>query len=261
MKKLLLLSLMMMVPMFAQASEGPSVKLDAIEVDAADHASLQRGMKTYVNYCLGCHTAQYQRYSRAAEDLHIPEDLVIEHLIFSDQKIGEQMTSAMDPKVSAKWFGAAPPDLTNEVNIRGADWVYTYLRTFYADDARPYGVNNLVFPEVGMPNVLAQLQGIQSKSCGQVTEVDIHGAPVLDSVTGEAIVTENCDLLTVAEGTGSMTPAEFDETIYDLTNFMAYMAKPYKTDSQRIGLWAVLFCLMMTVLFYFLKKEFWRDIH
>jgi len=112
MKKLFLLSLMLMMPAFAQAAV-TGVQLDSIETDASDHASLQRGMKTYVNYCLGCHTAQYQRYIRAAEDLHMPLDLVTEHLIFGDQKIGEQMTSAMDPKVSAKWFGAAPPDLTN----------------------------------------------------------------------------------------------------------------------------------------------------
>ena len=261
MKKLLLLSLMMMVPMFAQAAGGPSVALDSIEVDASDHSSLQRGMKTYVNYCLGCHTAQYQRYSRAAEDLHMPEDLVVENLIFSGQKIGEQMTSAMDPKVSAKWFGAAPPDLTNEVNLRGADWIYTYLRTFYVDDSRPYGVNNVVFPSVGMPNVLAELQGIQSKSCGEVSEYDTHGNPAVDGVTGKAITHQSCDILTVEEGSGSMTPAQFDAAMYDLTNFMAYMSKPYKTDSHRIGLWAILFCLMMTVLFYFLKKEFWRDIH
>lgn len=261
MKKLLLLSLMMMVPMLAQAAGGPSVALDSIEVDASDHSSLQRGMKTYVNYCLGCHTARYQRYSRAAEDLHMPEDLVVENLIFSGQKIGEQMTSAMEPKVSAKWFGAAPPDLTNEVNLRGADWVYTYLRTFYVDDSRPYGVNNVVFPSVGMPNVLAELQGIQSKSCGEVSEYDAHGNSVVDGVTDNAITHQSCDILTVEEGSGSMTPAQFDATIYDLTNFMAYMSKPYKTDSQRIGLWAILFCLMMTVLFYFLKKEFWRDIH
>ena len=260
MKKLFLLSLMLMMPAFAQAAV-TGVQLDSIETDASDHASLQRGMKTYVNYCLGCHTAQYQRYIRAAEDLHMPLDLVTEHLIFGDQKIGEQMTSAMDPKVSAKWFGAAPPDLTNEVNLRGADWVYTYLRTFYADDSRPYGVNNVVFPSVGMPNVMAELQGIQSKSCGQVTKYDAHGVPVIDSLTGKAMTEQSCEILSVAEGSGSMTPAQFDATVYDLTNFMTYMAKPYKTDSQRIGLWAILFCLMMTALFYFLKKEFWRDVH
>jgi len=261
MKKLFLLSLMMMMPMFAQASAGAGVPLDSIKVDASDRASLQRGMTTYVNYCLGCHTAQYQRYIRAAEDLHMPLDLVSEHLIFSDQKIGEQMTNAMDTKVSAKWFGAAPPDLTNEVNLRGADWVYTYLRTFYADDSRPYGVNNVVFPSVGMPNVMAELQGIQSKSCAEVTQHDAHGVPVIDSLTGKAVTEHSCDVLSIAEGSGSMTPAQFDAAVYDLTNFMAYMAKPYKTDSQRIGLWAILFCLMMTVLFYFLKKEFWRDVH
>jgi ubiquinol-cytochrome c reductase cytochrome c1 subunit len=259
MKKLFLLSLMMMMPMFAQAA-ATGVQLDSIQVDASDKASLQRGMKTYVNYCLGCHTSEYQRYIRAAEDLHMPPELVVEHLIFSGQKVGEQMTNAMDPKLAANWFGAAPPDLTNEVNLRGADWVYTYLRSFYADDSRPYGVNNVVFPSVGMPNVLSELQGVQSKTCGQVTEYDAHGAAVIDSLTGKPMTVESCEILSVAQGSGSMTPAEFDATIYDLTNFMAYMSKPYKTDSQRIGMWAILFTLLMTVVFYFLKKEFWRDV-
>ena len=158
-------------------------------------------------------------------------------------------------------FGAPPPDLTNEVNLRGADWVYTYLRSFYADDSRPYGVNNVVYPAVGMPNVLAELQGVQSKTCGEIAKFDDHGAVVIDSLTGEPVTEQSCEVFSVAEGTGSMTPAQFDATIYDLTNFMAYMSKPYKSDSQRIGLWAILFCLMMTVLFYFLKKEFWRDVH
>ena len=261
MKKLFLISLILMMPMFAQASGGPSIELDSMEADASDKSSLQRGMQTYVNYCLGCHTAKYQRYIRAAEDLHIPEDLVIEHLIFSDQKIGDQMTSAMDPKLAAQWFGATPPDLTNEINLRGTDWVYTYLRSFYADESRPYGVNNVVYPAVGMPNVLADLQGIQIKGCGEVTKLDDHGTAVIDSLTGEALTEQSCELLSVAEGSGTMTPAQFDAAMYDLTNFMAYMSKPYKSDSQRIGLWAILFCLMMTVLFYFLKKEFWRDVH
>tara|TARA_B110000503_G_scaffold74069_1_gene114400 strand:- start:187 stop:969 length:783 start_codon:yes stop_codon:yes gene_type:complete len=259
MKKLFLLSLMLMMPMFAQASV-TGVQLDSIQADASDKASLQRGMKTYVNYCLGCHTSQYQRYIRAAEDLHMPAELVAEHLIFGDQKVGEQMTNAMDPKLAAKWFGAPPPDLTNEVNLRGADWVYTYMRSFYADDSRPYGVNNVVFPSVGMPNVLAELQGVQSKTCGQVPKHDEHGAAVIDSLTGKPMTVESCEILSVAQGSGSMTPAEFDATVYDLTNFMAYMAKPYKTDSQRIGMWAILFTLLMTVVFYFLKKEFWRDV-
>ena len=261
MKKLFLLTLVMLLPVFAQASAGPAIQLDSMQADATDKASLQRGMQTYVNYCLGCHTAKYQRYIRAAEDLDIPEDLMTEHLIFGDQKIGEQMTSAMDPKLAAKWFGATPPDLTNEVNLRGADWVYTYLRTFYVDESRPYGVNNVVYPAVGLPNVLAELQGVQSKTCGDVAIVDLHGAAVMDAQTGEPMTEQSCEIFSIAEGTGSMTPAEFDATIYDLTNFMAYMAKPYKSDSQRIGLWAVLFCIMMTILFYFLKKEYWRDVH
>ena len=260
MKKLLMIGAMLLAPVFANAAGGPSVPLDHIKTDPTNQESLQRGMQLYANYCLGCHSAQYQRYERAADDIGIPHDLMSEHLIFSEQKIGEQMTNAMDANQAKDWFGAPPPDLTNEVNLRGADWVYTYLRSFYVDESRPYGVNNVVFPSVGMPNVLAELQGIQRKGCGQVAKVDDSGTTVVDPLTGNAMTAQSCDILVVDEGTGTMSVEEFDQAAYDLTNFMAYMSKPYLQDSKSIGIKVILFLLFMTVVFYFLYVEFWRDI-
>jgi ubiquinol-cytochrome c reductase cytochrome c1 subunit len=261
MKKLLLVSALILAPVFALAAGGSNVKLDHIEVDATNHESLQRGMQLYVNYCLGCHSAQYQRYERAARDLEIPADLVLEHLVHSGQKIGEQMTNAMDADQAQGWFGAPPPDLTNEVNLRGADWVYTYLRSFYVDESRPYGVNNVVYPNVGMPNVLAEVQGIQRKGCGQVPMVDDSGKTVFDTLTGKPMTEQSCEVLLVDEGTGELTPAEFDQAMYDLTNFLAYTSKPYLQESKSLGVKVILFLLFMTVIFYFLYKEYWRDIH
>ena len=261
MKKLLIIGAMLLAPVFAVASGGSSVALDHIKADATNQQSLQRGMKLYTNYCLGCHSAQYQRYERAATDLDIPIDLMMEHLVFSGQKSGEQMTNAMDPNQSKAWFGAPPPDLTNEVNLRGADWVYTYLRSFYVDESRPYGVTNVIFPSVGMPNVLAEVQGIQRKVCGQAPMHDEHGDVVLDTLTGQPMTAQNCDMLVVDEGTGSMDQAEFDQAAYDLTNFLAYMSKPYLEKSKSLGVSVIIFLLLMTLVFYFLYKEYWRDIH
>ncbi len=261
MKKLIMIGAMLLAPVFASAAGGPSVPLDHIKVDATNQQSLQRGMQLYVNYCLGCHSAQYQRYERAATDLQIPVDLMTEHLVHSDQKVGEQMTNAMNPDQAKAWFGAPPPDLTNEVNLRGADWVYTYLRSFYVDESRPYGVNNVVFPSVGMPNVMAEVQGVQRKACGQVPKMDASGDPVIDTLTGQAMTTQKCDILVVDAGTGTMDQAEFDQAAYDLTNFLAYMSKPYLQDSHSLGIKVIIFLLFMTLIFYFLYKEFWRDIH
>jgi ubiquinol-cytochrome c reductase cytochrome c1 subunit len=248
MKKILMIVTLLWVPLGTFAAGGSGVPLDHIKVDATDKVSLQRGMKLYVNYCLGCHSAQYQRYERAAVDLQIPVDLMMEHLVFSGQKVGEQMTNAMDAEQAKGWFGVSPPDLTNEVNLRGADWLYTYMRSFYVDDSRPYGVNNVVFENVGMPNVLAELQGIQRRTCDQVVNAT------------DQSVTESCDLL-VDANTGTMSVAEFDQAMYDLTNFLAYVSNPNKLASEALGVKVILFLLLMTLVFYFLYKEYWRDIH
>lgn len=134
------------------------VTLDRVDIDLADKPALQDGARTFVNYCMGCHGTRFQRYERVADDLGIPHDLMLKHLVFTGAKIGDHMTTGMKADEAKVWFGTAPPDLTLVARVRGTDWLYSYLRAFYADPARPWGVNNHVFPNVGMPNVLEPLQ-------------------------------------------------------------------------------------------------------
>ncbi len=226
----------------AWGAGGPKVPLDSIETDIYDQASLQRGLAMYMNYCMGCHGLQYQRYERTATDLGIPNDLFAEHLIFDDQKIGDLMTTAMPAERATDWFGNPPPDLTLIARLRGADWLYTYLRSFYADPSRPYGVNNTVYKDVGMPHVLQELQGVQQLDCPAGSD-------------------RKCMRLKVAEGTGTMSTEEFDQAIFDLVNFLEYVGEPSKLQSNRIGPFVLLFLVLLTVLFYMLKREYWKDVH
>lgn len=254
MKKFLAAFVIALLPMAAVAAGGASVKLDEIDIDLTNKASLQRGMQVFVNNCLGCHSASYQRYERAANDLGIPVKLAEENLLLGDQKIGEQMTIAMTKADSGKWFGNPPPDLTLEARLRGTDWLYTYLRGFYKDEARPWGVNNTVFPDVGMPNVLEYLQGEQINTCTK--DELLHAEKRIDPLTGK--VMGGC--LTVSTK-GQQTPEEFDKTIYDLVNFMAYIGEPSKMDSHRIGTYVLIFLFFFFFVAYALKKEYWKDVH
>ena len=221
---------------------------DEIELDVSDQASLQRGAKTYMNYCMGCHSLKYARYNRTARDLGIPEDMMQGNLIFDPEtKVGSLMDNAMNGDSAKKWFGAEPPDLTLVARSRQPEWLYTYLRNFYQDRSRPYGVNNRVFPNVGMPHALLELQGLLA--CAPHEEegaTDGHG--------------DECSELVVAEA-GRMSIEEFDETIYDLVNFLGYVAEPMKADRQRIGIYALLFLAVFFVFATLLNREYWKDVH
>lgn len=241
MKKLIALIAFALLPVAGMASsEGPH--LDPANIDVGNEAAIQRGAKTFVNYCMGCHSAQYVRYKQLTK-VGLSEAQVKDNLMFAGGKIGDKMTIAMKPADAAKWFGAPPPDLTLVARIRGADWIYTYLRSFYKDDSRPFGVNNVVFPSVGMPHVLVGLQGVQEAEFG----TDAHGNKVIEG-------------LNLVEA-GSLTPAEYDATVRDLTTFLAYVSEPVKKDRQRLGVWVVLFLTVLFVLAYMMKKEWWKDIH
>jgi len=153
MKTLMALLMLLLLPAFALAAEQGA--LERVDIDVADKPALQDGARTFVNYCMGCHSARFQRYERVADDLGIPHDLMLEKLVFTGAKIGDHMSIGMQSADAKAWFGAAPPDLTLVARVRGTDWLYGYLRGFYADPSRPWGVNNTVFPNVGMPDVLA----------------------------------------------------------------------------------------------------------
>ena len=260
MKKLFAAFVIAALPALSFAAGGHDVHLDQVDIDLSDKAALQDGARTFVNYCMGCHSAKFQRYERVAKDLGIPEELAMENLVFTGAKIGDHMQNGMKPEDAKVWFGAAPPDLTLVARVRGTDWLYTYLRSFYEDSARPWGVNNTVFPNVGMPNVLAGLQGRQIVGCKQIQVVD-NGKKQYDPLTGAPITHEACDQLTIVPKTGSLTEEEFDEKVHNLVTFLAYSANPVKLESQRIGTYVLLYLAFFFVFAYLLKREYWKDVH
>ncbi|MCP1316463.1 cytochrome c1 [Vreelandella lionensis] len=255
MKKQLLALLFAIVPVTAMAAGGASVP-HSMDPDLQDQASLQNGMKLYVNYCMGCHSLEHQRFARAADDLGIPQDLVEENLIFSsDLAFNDQMHIAMDRGDAESWFGAPPPDLTLEARLRGTDWIYSYLLGFYKDPSRPTGVNNTVFDLVAMPNVLEPLQGVQELVCAETDQPVAGHEP--DPLSGKY---QSCDVLQVTQP-GAMEPAEFEEAVYDLTNFLAYVGEPSKLQAQALAPKVLIFIFIFGVIAYLLKREYWRDVH
>jgi|TARA_B110000438_G_C15808142_1_gene648383 cytochrome c1 len=234
---------------------------DKAYVDATDKSSLQRGAQIYMNYCLGCHSLKYARYKKVSEDLEIPLDMFEDNLIFGDQKMGDLIQVGMDPKEAKEWFGNTPPDLTLEAGLRGPDWVYTYLKSFYIDESRPLGVNNKVYENVGMPHVLVDLQGTPQSVCRQIPYVAENGGIRQDPLSGERLTQEQCGFLEVEAGTGQLNPEEFDEAMLDLTNFLAYMTDPMKTERESIGTYTLLYLFIFTMLSYLLYREFKKDLH
>ena len=213
--------------------------------DLSDRASLQRGAQLYMNYCAGCHSLKYMRYSRMAEDLGLTEDEVMKNLNFTGAKIGEQVQVSMPAAGGEKWFGKMPPDLSLISRVRGSDWVYTYLKSFYLDESRPLGWNNKLFPNASMPNPLWELQGLQHAEFGPV-----------DPATGERHV----EGLKVAQA-GRQSAQEFDQTARDITNFLEYVGEPAALKRQSVGVWVILFLAALTFLAYLLKQEYWKDVH
>ncbi|MBB3143214.1 cytochrome c1 [Halomonas organivorans] len=255
MKKRLLALLLALMPTVGFAAEG-GVHLQEMTPDLHDRASLQNGMKLFVNYCMGCHSLEHQRFARAAEDLDMPRDLVEDNLIFSSALgFNDQMHNAMKASDGENWFGAAPPDLTLEARLRGTDWIYSYLLGFYRDPSRPTGVNNRVFPLVAMPNVLESLQGVQEKVCA-ASDHPIEGAE-LDPLTGKY---QSCETLRVTEP-GRLEPEAFEAAVFDLTNFLAYVGEPSKLQAQALAPKVLIFIFIFGVIAYLLKREYWRDIH
>ncbi|WP_018982751.1 cytochrome c1 [Salinimonas chungwhensis] len=233
------------VPLWAAAA-GSKVPLDEAPIDLTDKASLQRGAKIYMNYCSGCHSMKYQRYSRTFNDLGIPEELGEEYLQFTGDKVTDYMKRAMPTESASTWFGAAPPDLTLVARVRGVDWLYTYLRTFYVDKERPFGVNNKVFPDVGMPHALQALQGTPRET---YEEVMVDGEMV-ERYAGIQ-----------SDGDGALSPEEYDEAVADLVNFLEYTGEPFRLQSEQIGKWVLVFILVLFVFVFLLKKDYWREVH
>jgi len=224
------------------AAEG---SLEPSGANIEDTASLQRGAKWYVNYCLGCHSLNYQRYSRLAEDLKLSEDEVMQNLVFPNTKFGAIMDIAMDEEQAEIWFGKTPPDLSLTGRSRGADWIYAYLRGFYKDEDGSW--NNTILDNAAMPNVLWRLQGIQTPVYRQETTEQGYDHEVFD----------HFDLITP----GTQSAEEFEGTARDLAAFLQYVSEPAALKRKSIGVWVILFLVLFTFIAYLLKVEYWRDIH
>ena len=230
---------------------GQSVTVSAAEsvehsgVNINDIASLQRGAKWFVNYCLGCHSASYMRYNRLAEDLDLSEDMVMENLVFSDAKIGDTMDIAMDPDKAELWFGKTPPDLSLVGRSRGSDWIFAYLKGFYMDESGSW--NNTMIPGVSMPHVLWRLQGIQTPVYRQENSESGFTSDVID----------HFEITT----SGIQSVEEYDETARDIAAFLEYVSEPAKLKRKSIGVWVILFLAFFAFISYLLKAEYWRDVH
>jgi len=231
----------------AQANAG--VQLLSFTPDTGNLASAQRGARNYMAYCSGCHSMKYLRYNRLAEDLKIPEDVLKKNLMFTSDKVGDPIKVAM-PAASEQWFGRVPPDLSLESRARGPSWIYTYLKSFYIDESRPLGVNNVVLVGASMPHVLWELQGWQKKAEHKAEGEHAEAAGGHHEGSPFELVTK-----------GSLTPKEYDEFVADTVNFMDYAAEPGKAGRISLGFKVLMYLFGLLVLTYFLKKEFWRDVH
>lgn len=226
----------------AAASEGGGLEPANIRLD--DVAAMQRGARLFFNYCSGCHSLQYMRYSRIAEDLQLDPKDVEKNFVFTGEKIGDHAISHMPPEQATAWFGKAPPDLSLEARAKGSDWIYNYLKSFYLDPSRPLGWNNTVFPNVSMPNPLWELQGIQVA----------HMKP---AEAGHEAELENLEI----KNPGIQNEAQFDRTARDLTAFLQYAGEPAALKREAMGVWVLLYLALFTFIAYLLKLEFWKDVH
>ncbi|GBG02991.1 cytochrome c [Azospira sp. I13] len=237
MKKLL--TALLFAPLMALAS-GAALHLDKAPDVSGDNAALQNGAKLFVNYCLNCHGASFMRYNRLT-GIGLTEQQIKDSLLFTADKVGEPMRVAIRPDEAKQWFGATPPDLTLIARARasehgpGADWLYTYLRSFYRDDKRPTGWNNVVFENVGMPHILWEMQG------QQVLNHETHKLELAVP--------------------GTLSPAEYDKQIADLVGFLVYMGEPIAGLRKQLGIAVLLFLGVLFVVAYALKREYWKDVH
>ena len=226
----------------AAAAQHEAGGLDAANNNIANTASLQRGAKYFVNYCLGCHSAKYVRYNRLGEDLQLSNQQLIDNLMFTGERPFDVMAIAMKPQDAARWFTIAPPDLSLIARSRGTDYIYTFLRSFYLDPERSTGVNNIVLPNTQMPHVLWQLQGTQRA----VFTTDEHGVQEFEGF--EAV------------RPGELDERAFDDVVRDIVNFLDYIGEPMKRERQQLGVRVIGFLLVFLLISFMLKKEIWKDV-
>jgi ubiquinol-cytochrome c reductase cytochrome c1 subunit len=247
---LVLAGILLSVTAAASEAGGESWQGWRADTDINSKASLQRGARNFVNYCLGCHSLQYMRYNRIAQDLDLSEEQLRSSLMFTGERPFDYVLSAMPAADAANWFGIAAPDLSLTARAKGRDHIYRFLKTFYLDDSKPTGVNNLALANAAMPHVLADLQGLQRA----VFVLEKH------EEAGEEKMLKKFDHFEPA-APGRLSEAEYDAFVSDLVNFLDYVAEPVRAQRQQLGIWVVLFLIVFTLLAWALKKEIWKDVH
>ena len=239
-----LLAALLFLPALALAS-GAKVVLETAPINLHDRISLQRGAQIFVNHCLNCHSAAAMRYQRLT-DLGLTENQIRESVLFSAEKIGEPMTTVLDPREAKAFFGVVPPDLSLIGRSRSPNWLYTYLRSFYKDPSTKSGWNNTLFPNVAMPHVLWEYQGDQRLAVSE--HMDPH--------TGDKVEARKL----VLERPGRLSPVDYDQYVADLVNFLTYMSEPTQTSRKQWGILVLFFLAGFFVLTLLLKKEYWKDV-
>jgi cytochrome c1 len=262
MKQVTILAVLLLAPLWASAATEPDWDMQPMRPNLHDKPSLQRGASLFMNYCWGCHSLEFQRYEATADFLEVPHDLFWDNLVFSREAIGSLMTNAMPPE-ARNWFGISPPDLTMVTRVRGERWVYNFLKAFYADELRPFGANNRVFPNVGMPHALVDLQGLPQEVCRQVPRPGANRSERRDPLTPDMAVTgEECGFLEVPEDArGVLSAEEFDQAVYDITNFLYYVGDPVRLERFRLGVYVILFLVVLLALTELLGREYRKEIH
>lgn len=244
----LLFLLLVSSSVWSEGGGHDAIDVGKVNIELHNSASLQRGAKYFVNYCLSCHAAENSRYKRVADDLGIKEELMLENMIFTGQKYGDLMTVSMRREDAKNWFlGIIPPDLSTHVRAIGPQKVYAYLKTFYVDESRPFGVNNLHLPNTAMPHVLADLQGLQKTVYHREEHAD-----------GSMVKTfEKFELIQP----GVLSEEEYDQVVVDIVNFLAYLSEPAALIRKSIGVGVLFFLALLGTLAYFLKRNYWQDVH
>lgn len=249
-----LLKQLLIVPLFfvstTWAAGGETFPNDSFPADMSNADAIQRGAKFFVNYCQGCHSLKFQRYNRIGMDTGLNEEIIKENLIFTGAAVGQPMLSAIPQEQAVNWFGKVPPDLSLTARAKGKDYIYNYLRAFYQDDSKTMGVNNAVFPDVGMPHVLATLEGIKQAKYEEVCQES----------DGKKECTKHIVGFTKPVG-GSLDETDYESVVRDLSQFLYYVSDPSEIKRHAIGPWVLGFLVIFTLVMYALKKEYWRDVH
>ena len=246
------------------ASSGGDIRLEPAPGNRLDLPSLQRGARTFVNYCLNCHSARFMRYNRLT-DIGVDLSMIQDNLMFATDRIGDTMTVAMSPQDGKAWFGVPPPDLSVIARVRGTDWLYNYFLGFYRDDAARSGWNNLVFPNVGMPHVLSRYSGTnrlvsteyEDHEKAEAAAIAARSLVALAPARDHKYVVESLAL----ETPGTLSQVEYKAMVADLVNYLDYMGEPVKNERISLGLVALLYFVLLFVFAYWLKREYWKDIH